>query len=75
MPLGPQPHRARGTVDHPNSAVRLRQVLACFGLIACAAGAGLVWRVGARPFAVVLLVGALAALIDLAVVTTRIRRR
>jgi hypothetical protein len=75
VPLGSQPRRARGTVEHPYSALRLRQVLAWFGLVVCLGGAVLVWRIGPRPFAVVLLIGAIAAVIDLVVISIRLRRR
>jgi len=75
MPLGPQPRRARGTVEHPNSALRLRRVLAWFGLIVCVGGGVLVWRLGLRPFAVALFVVAATAVIDLVVITIRLSRR
>jgi uncharacterized membrane protein YqjE len=75
MPIGPQPKRARGTVGHPYSALNLRLVLAGFGLVSCAALAGLLWWAGYRPVAVVAGVLALVALVDLVVIQTRRRRR
>jgi hypothetical protein len=75
MPLGPQPRRARGTVEHPNSALGLRLVLATFGLIVCSVGWVLLLRAGHPVPAYVLLAAAVAALIDLLVITTRMSRR
>jgi Family of unknown function (DUF6343) len=74
MPLGPQPHGARGTVERPYSALRLRLVLAIFGLVVCCVGGVILWDVDARPFAWVLFAGAAVALIDMGVVLTRIQR-
>jgi hypothetical protein len=75
MPLGSQPRRAQGTVEHPNSALGLRRVLAWFGLIVCIAGGIVVWQFGPRPFAVALFVLAATAVIDLLVITIRLRRQ
>jgi hypothetical protein len=57
------------------SALTLRLVLACFGLVVCGAGGGGLVVVGAPPAlsAVVLLLAAAAA-VDLAVVGRRLRR-
>jgi hypothetical protein len=74
MPLGSQPRRADGTFEHPYSALRLRLVLALFGLVVCVVGGLLVWRVAA-PIAIALFVLAAIALVDLAVIVTRLRRR
>ena len=75
MPLGPQPRNADGTVEHPNSALRLRFVLAAFGVVVCIAGGILVWfLVHAVAIAVVFFAFAVVAAIDLGVVATRIRR-
>jgi hypothetical protein len=75
MPLGSQPRRAQGTVEHPYSALRLRLVLALFGIVACTAGGILVWAlVGAVPIAIAFFVLAAIAVVDAAVVGTRLRR-
>ena len=75
MPIGSQPKGARGTVGHPYSALNLRLVLATFGLLACAALAGvLLWRdyLAAGIAAAVL---AAVALVDLVVIQRRRRQR
>jgi len=74
MPLGPQPRGARGTVEHPYSALRLRLALAVFGLVACCAGGVVLWDFNVRPIAWILFAGAAVALIDMGIVLTRIRR-
>lgn len=74
MPLGSQPRRADGTVEHPYSALRLRLGLALFGLVVCVVGAVVTWRVGAVPVAIALLVLAVIALVDAVVVIVRLRR-
>jgi hypothetical protein len=75
MPIGAQPKGARGTVGHPYSALNLRLVLATFGLISCAALAGLLaWR-GLRPVALVAAFFGLVALVDLIVIQLRRRAR
>ncbi len=74
MPLGPQPRGARGTVEHPYSALRLRLVLAVFGLVASLAGAIVVWDIGYTAIAIALWVIAGTALIDVGVILTRLRR-
>lgn len=74
MPLGPQPRWARGTVERPYSALRLRLALAIFGLVACVAGGAVLWAFDVKPIAWLLFAGAVIALIDVAVVVTRIRR-
>ena len=66
MPLGSQPRRADGTVEHPYSALRLRLGLALFGLVVCVVGAIVLWKVGAVPVAI--------ALVDAVVVILRLRR-
>ena len=76
MPLGSQPKRAQGTVEHPYSALRLRLVLAVFGIVVCTAGGILVWLiVGAIPIAVAFFVLAAIAVIDAVVVGFRLRAR
>ena len=74
MPLGSQPRRADGTVEHPYSALRLRLGLALFGLVVCVVGAILLWNVGAVPVAIALIVLAAIALVDAIVVILRLRR-
>jgi NhaP-type Na+/H+ or K+/H+ antiporter len=76
MPLGSQPRRAQGTVEHPYSALRLRLVLALFGIVVCTAGGVLVWLiVGAVPIAIAFFVLAVIAVIDAVVVAMRLRAR
>ena len=74
MPLGSQPRRADGTVEHPYSALRLRLGLALFGLVVCVVGAIVLWKVGAVPVAIALIVLAAIALVDAVVVILRLRR-
>jgi hypothetical protein len=74
MPLGPQPRRARGTVERPYSALWLRLALAIFGLVICLVEGAIVWGIS-RVFAVVLFAGALIAAVDIVVVSIRLRRR
>ena len=74
VPLGSQPRRADGTVEHPYSALRLRLGLALFGLVVCVVGAVLLWNVGAVPVAIALIVLAAIALVDAIVVILRLRR-
>jgi membrane protein YdbS with pleckstrin-like domain len=66
-----QPRGARGTIEHPNSALRLRLVLAVFGVLVCAAGAAVLWRTGWWGWVFVAL-GAVAA-VDLVVIVRRLR--
>lgn len=74
MPLGAQPRGARGTVERPYSALRLRLVLAVFGLVASLAGAFVVWQIGYTAIAIALWIVAATALADIAVILTRLRR-
>jgi uncharacterized membrane protein YqjE len=75
MPIGPQPRRARGTVGHPYSALNLRLVLACFGLLSCTVLAlVLAWLGYPVPAAVVGLFAVVAA-VDIVVIQVRRRRR
>jgi len=67
-----QPRGARGTVEHPYSALRLRLVLAIFGVLVCGAGAIILWHVSV-PFAIALIVLGALAVIDLGVVIARLR--
>ncbi len=73
MQLGSQPRGARGTVEHPNSAIGLRIVLASFGLILCSVGWILLLHAHLPLIAWVLFALAVAALIDLIVLTARSR--
>ena len=52
----------------------LRWVLAAFGLVVCTAGAVATFVAGARGFAVVLIVLAVIALVDIVVISRRKRR-
>ncbi len=74
MPLGPQPRRARGTIEHPYSALRLRQVLAIFGIIVGAAAAIVFWLVGLTAWGWFCAVVAVLGAADLVVVMARLRR-
>ena len=74
MPLGPQPRRARGTIEHPNSALQLRLVLAIIGFLAGTVGGIVLWHV-ATPIAIALFVLAGTALVDIGVIMTRLSRR
>ena len=70
-----QPRGARGTIEHPYSALNLRLLLATFGFFTSAAlgafslAAGYVW------LAVILFVLAATALVDAVVVELRRRAR
>ena len=75
MPIGRQPRGARGTVDRPYSALRLRLVLAVFGAIVCAVGAVLTWRTGATGFSIFFAILAVIAVIDMIVIVIRLSRR
>jgi hypothetical protein len=66
-----QPRGARGTLDHPNSALRLRLVLAVFGVLVCAVGAVLLWDSGL--WRLILIALGVVALIDIAVLIRRLR--
>lgn len=56
------------------SALTLRAVLAAFGVVVCVVGAVFAWQVGIGWFAVVLVVLAVVALVDLGWVLYRKRR-
>ncbi|GAA1795339.1 hypothetical protein GCM10009682_16340 [Luedemannella flava] len=73
MPIGPQPRGARGTVGHPYSALHLRLVLALFGLVLCVLGA--IWCLGEgfTGFGIVLVALAAVTIVDLVVITLRLR--
>jgi uncharacterized membrane protein YqjE len=75
MPIGPQPRRARGTVGHPYSALNLRLVLACFGLLSCTLLALVLAWMGYSLPAAVAGVFAVVAVVDIVVIQIRRRRR
>jgi hypothetical protein len=62
-------------LEHPNSALGLRLVLASFGVVACTVGWVLLWVAGYTVIAFVLLALAVIGLIDVVVITTRLSRR
>lgn len=75
MPLGPQPRNARGTVEHPYSALNLRLLLGCFSLVAWTVLGVLVLSAGRPGLAAVLGIFALVSVVDIVVVQIRRRRR
>ena len=75
MPLGPQPHGRRGTVEKPFSALNLRLVLALFGLVVCTVLAVLLFRGGWIVPAWLLAAWALVAAVDAVVIQLRRRAR
>lgn len=60
-----------GGAPPAQSALTLRLVLACFGLVVCGAGAGLAIVLGAVGFGIFLAVLAAAALVDIGVISYR----
>jgi hypothetical protein len=75
MPIGAQPKDARGTVGHPYSALNLRLVLACFGLVSCGVLAGVSLWLRLPILAGIAFVCAVVALADLVVIQLRRRQR
>jgi len=75
MPIGPQRKSARGTIGHPFSALNLRLVLALFGLLTSVVLAAFAWGLGQRMIAVILVVLAVTAAVDLVVIELRRRAR
>jgi hypothetical protein len=75
MPIGPQPHGRRGTVDEPYSPLNLRLVLAVFGFVVCTALAILLFATGWTVPGWLLLAWAVVAVIDIVVVQLRRRAR
>ena len=75
MPIGPQPHGRRGTVDEPYSPLNLRLVLAAFGFVVCTVLAVLLFHAGWIVPGWLLLAWAVVALIDMVVVQLRRRAR
>ena len=75
MPIGPQPHGRRGTVEEPYSPLNLRLVLAAFGMVVCAVLSAVLFRAGWTVPAWLLAVWAVVALGDLVVIQFRRRAR
>jgi hypothetical protein len=75
MPIGPQPHGRRGTVDEPYTPLNLRLILAAFGFVVCAALAVLLFVTGRTLPGWLLAAWAVVALIDMLVVQMRRRAR
>jgi hypothetical protein len=71
MTMRSQPRRARGTIEHPYSALNLRLVLAVFGFVASAVLGVLAWAAGFGWLAIVLFALAATALADMVVVELR----
>ncbi len=71
--IRPQPHGATGTHDNPYSALRLRLVLAAFGVLAFGLLAVLAAELDHLLLAAVLALPALIGVIDAAVVILRLR--
>ena len=74
MPIGPQPRGARGTIERPYSALRLRLGLAIVGLVICVAGGILLWHLGFAPLGIALFVIGGMALVDMVVISVRLSR-
>jgi hypothetical protein len=75
MPIGAQPKRARGTVGHPYSALNLRLVLACFGLVSCGVLTGVSLWLKLPLLALLAAVFAVVAMVDLVIIQLRRRQR
>jgi hypothetical protein len=75
MPIGAQPPGRRGTVGHPFSALKLRLVLAAFGLVTSLGLGVLVLRAGFGLGAWLLFGLAAVAAVDIVVITLRLRAR
>ncbi|MDI6105489.1 hypothetical protein QLQ12_43595 [Actinoplanes sp. NEAU-A12] len=75
MPLGPQPHGRRGTIEEPYSPLNLRLVLALFGMLVCAGLAVLLFRAGWTVPGWLLATWAVVAAIDAVVIQLRRRAR
>lgn len=74
MPIGPQPRGARGTIERPYSALRLRLALAILGVVICVGGGILLWHLGLAPLAIAVFVVGALAVIDLVVISVRLSR-
>ncbi|BCY07860.1 hypothetical protein [Actinoplanes sp. L3-i22] len=75
MPIGPQPHGRRGTVEEPYSPLNLRLVLAAFGLVICTVLSIFLFRAGWTVPGWLLVAWAAVALIDIVVIQIRRRAR
>jgi hypothetical protein len=75
MPIGAQPPKARGTVEHPYSALNLRLALATFGLGSFAGLAIGAFYLHLTVAGVAAAIIALTALIDIVVIQMRRRQR
>jgi len=75
MPIGPQPHGRRGTVDEPYSPLNLRLVLAAFGFVVCTVLSVLLFHAGWALPGWLLLAWAVVAVVDMVVVQLRRRAR
>jgi membrane protein implicated in regulation of membrane protease activity len=75
MPIGPQPHGRRGTVEEPYTPLNLRLVLAAFGFVVCTVLAVLLFRAGWRLPGWLLVAWAVVALVDIVVIQLRRRAR
>jgi hypothetical protein len=75
MPIGPQPHGRRGTVDEPYSPLNLRLILAAFGFVVCTALSILLFAMGWKLPGWLLAAWAVVAVIDMVVVQRRRRAR
>ncbi|GAA4936729.1 hypothetical protein [Actinoplanes utahensis] len=75
MPLGPQPHGRRGTVEKPYSPLNLRLILALFGMVVCTVLATLLFRAGWTVPGWLLAAWAVVAAVDAVVIQLRRRAR
>lgn len=75
MPIGPQPHGRRGTVDEPYSPLNLRLVLAAFGFVVCTALSIVLFIMGWRLPGWLLAAWAAVAVVDMVVVQKRRQAR
>lgn len=75
MPIGPQPHGRRGTVDEPYSPLNLRLILAAFGFVVCTVLSVLLFMTGWKLPGWLLAAWAVVAVIDMVVVQMRRRAR
>jgi len=74
MPIGPQPRGARGTLERPYSALRLRLVLAILGVVICFGGGALLLQMSFEPLAFALFAVGAMAIADLVVISIRLKR-
>ncbi|MGC9665812.1 DUF6343 family protein [Planosporangium sp. 12N6] len=74
MPIGAQPRGARGTVEHPYSALNLRMGLASCGFVVCTLLAVSLAVLGNEVLAALATLLAVIALVDLVVIQLRRRQ-